>query len=328
MTTPVLVFDLGGTWFRVGLSHIDGSVTLLGRYPAISRATHPELPVAELQQRMVSFIVDECVRHASTDVGISIGAAVNGHTGLVLSSAPLWGPGTWELPLTQKLCEALPAVRYSVVNDVSAQALSLLDETASSDSMAAALTVSSGIAYRTIDLASGHIPLDPDHGVQGEIGHLPSAFPWRGTYLSAVCECGVQDHVSAFSSGRAIEQLLPRLAGPDWNIAAFGEACRSGDALALELLDAFTLPLSTVLLYQATLNPQVRHTVLLGGVVDELGEIYRDSVLKNLARLGLYEVTSRDSGYFDRRIKIGNGDGLEALKGAGLYARRNGRAIQ
>jgi len=267
-------------------------------------------------------------------VGVSLGAAMDGRIGRVLTSAPLWGPGRAEFSPADELARRLGGERCAVVNDVSALAYALLCAGSPvTGAMAAALTVSTGIAYRTIDLRSGHIPLDPDHGLQGEIGHLPAHFHHRGQAFDADCDCGAPNHVSSFSSGRGMERILrtlPDVPGlpqdrsglrPEDLVQLFGVAVEEHRPGATDLLDAFTRPLAHVLLCQATLNPDVGGTVLTGGVADGLGDAYRESLLRNLNDLELYEISQQDPSYFSRRIVRGIGDGLDALRGAGIYAR-------
>ncbi|CCH32529.1 ROK family protein [Actinosynnema sp. NPDC047251] len=326
---PVLAFDLGGSWWRVGLLTDACAVRLLCRVPAVNHRNTAK-PVPGLQADLVDFVVERTReqrrRHGFDAVGVSLGAALNGHTGEVLGSAPLWGGGTAPFNLAAALREALPDVRWTVLNDVSALAVELLAHSLPGR-RATAVTVSSGIACRTIDLRTGHIPLDPVHGVQGEIGHLPARFTALGREVRAHCECGAPDHLAAFSSGRGIEALLRELPearplrdrSPDDVVGAFTAAVRGGDPRARSLLDDFTRPLAEVLLHQAVLDPGVERTVLSGGVVDGLGDHYRDSLLRNLAALGLYGID--DPAYFARRITRASDDGLAALRGAGIRAR-------
>ncbi|MEV0279778.1 ROK family protein [Streptomyces sp. NPDC050610] len=330
----ILCLDLGGTWFRSGLLDENDELHPLSKTPALSVRTHDK-PPAELQAMLVDHIVATATRaraaHGRTALAISLGAAINGRTGLVIGSAPLWGPGRHPLALGRVLTERLPHSPIRVINDVSALAHTLRArrDHPPGTRKAAAVTVSSGIAYRTIDLASAHIPLDHRHGLQGEIGHLPMPVHWRGRPLRAVCDCGGADHVSAFSSGRGIAELLRtlpeaapfRTAGPRSALAAFTRSAARGDAPSGELLDLFTLPLARVLLHQATLDPEVSATYLFGGVVEGLGDAYLRSLLKNLDDLGLYEISAADEAYFARRVFLGAADGLAGLKGAGLHLR-------
>jgi len=342
--SPVIVFDLGGTRFRAGVLNEDDDVVQLRERPAIGLRTCAA-PVPALQRQLVDYVVETAAELASASgvrtAGVSIGAAVNHTTGRVIGSAPLWGSALCDFDLVSQLQRACPGIRWTVLNDVTALATSLVKQvgTTSSD-FAAAVTVSSGIAYRTIDLRTGAIPVDPGNGLQGEIGHLPAEAFWHGRRLDARCDCGAERHVAGFSSGPGIFRLIrddPELAdlaslwqgtsleeGPEAEmrlLEAFAERVRAADEIAESLLDTVTGPLAQVILYQATLNPQVTATVLDGGVVDGFGPAYLRSVLRNLQRFGLYAVSGQDPGYFSQRIRLGRGDGLSALRGAGLRAR-------
>ena len=323
----VLVFDIGGTWFRAGLVHADSRVELLDKQPAISIRNCDD-SVADLQRRLVSYIA-EVTQKASfpglSRVAVSIGAAVNMKTGHVVASAPLWGVARCDMDLAAILVGRFPEFTWSVVNDVTALAMRLITSGAPPDVRhAAALTVSSGIAYRTIDLRTGDIPVDADYGLQGEIGHLPVEVFWRGRRLDARCDCGALRHVSAISSGRAIESLLTRLPGltdlsaPPAQTEARIESVTGGGMLgltvavanawpvAIEFLEFVTQPLAYALLYQMTLNPEVRFTAISGGVAEGLGQPYLDALIRNLQQLGLYGIPEQDTGYFRRRIALGN----------------------
>ena len=340
--TPVAVFDLGGTRFRAGLLDEDDRVVDLADAPAIGlRLRDESVPV--LQQQLVSFLTDTAAAiaeaGATTLAGVSIGAAVNHTTGRVVASAPLWGPAVCDFDLVAALRHARPSIRWTVVNDVTALATALLKDLGEARGLAAAVTVSSGIAYRTIDLETGAVPVDPRHGLQGEIGHLPVESFWQGRRLVARCDCGADGHLASFSSGPGIVRLLtgdPELSrlssgwapttscGPRAEarlLAAFAQRVRAGDTTARKLLDLVTAPLANVLLYQATLDPRVNPTVITGGVAAGFGSNYLDSLLRNLAGLQLYGVAHIDADYFARRLRLGPDDGLCALRGAGIRAR-------
>ncbi|MGC0417100.1 ROK family protein [Embleya sp. AB8] len=334
---PVVVFDLGGTWWRVGVYTGAAEVRVLRRDAAISRRTRPG-PVPRLQRALVDFVVEHAMsaarRYEADTVGISLGAALNGRTGRVLASAPLWGPRIAPWDLRAELAERAPELRWFVLNDVSALAYAILlrEFPTARVRRAAALTVSTGIACRTIDLRDGHIPLDPEHGLQGEIGHLPAHCELDGRTIHAECDCGARDHVASFASGPGIESLLrtlPETRGLRTRAAAldtdprelFRTAVRRGSTSAQTLLDAITRPLAHVLLAQATLDPEVGTTFVSGGVAEAFGEQYRASLLRNLRALGLYGISTVDDTYFDRRLAIVAGDGLDALRGVGFHVR-------
>ncbi|CAM5605510.1 hypothetical protein STENM36S_01463 [Streptomyces tendae] len=85
---PHLVFDLGGTWFRRGVRRPDGVLEQVARQPAVNYLNHLRLSPPELRQGLVEYVLTETRRLAPPDSGrsprvsISMGAALNGHTGV------------------------------------------------------------------------------------------------------------------------------------------------------------------------------------------------------------------------------------------------------
>lgn len=328
----MLVFDLGGTWFRAGLLTGADEIVDLRRARAIT--AHGSAAHGDEVRRGILAWLTETYDHAGRTwsvpielCGVSLGAAMDGRTGQVVAGAPLFGAERTDWWPEAELSRMRPDACWRVVNDVSALAYGLLkNDDVDQTRTAAALTVSTGIAYRTIELPTGRIPYDRGHGLQGEIGHLPARMVWAGEPVTAVCDCGERDHVSAYASGRGVQAFLCTLRPSTWgacdhDIDSFAVAVRNGHAGAVAVLDAVTMPLAQVLLAQACLNPDVEHTVVTGGVVDGLGEYYMVSLVGNLDRLGLYGISDRDPDYFARRIVHDQTDGLGALLGAGVYAR-------
>jgi glucokinase len=312
----VIAFDLGGTWFRSAVVDSGGCVHDVRRTPSIGWRAHPGASALDLQRRLLRYVLDDVVARcaqrpgAAPTVGISIGAAVHGTSGLILASAPLWGPTAAPFDLLCELAAAAPEVSWSIVNDVSAAALAFAElpwVRMQGARKLAALTISTGVALRTVYVASGRIATDRDHGLQGEIGHLGADVLLAGELLSLRCDCGASNHLSAFLSGRGIPNVLAA-AGYAQDardpLCAFVAAVRAAEPVALALLDAITLPLARVLLDLAVLDPECELVVLYGGVASALGEPLRRSVVENLGRLGMYGVTDRDPGFFDRRIRL------------------------
>ncbi len=217
---PVIVFDLGGTWWRSAVLAADGTLTDRDRHAAVTRARTGSNP-ATLRDLMVEYLLDRArylvlQRPEVRVVGISIGAATNGHTGQILASAPLWGDCTDPYDLRAVLALAEPGLKWWVVNDVTSLALAITANRQINECdlrTITAVTVSSGIAARTVDVSSGEVLLDRQHGIQGEIGHLPSLAPAPAGIELPVCDCGAVGHVSAVAAGNAIDRYLSQLAG-------------------------------------------------------------------------------------------------------------------
>jgi len=326
--SPLLVFDLGGTSFRHAWMTPDDRIEDLRRSPAIGRQFEPDTPASELQERLVEFVAETVrARRDELDgwtlgptVGISLGAAMSARSGVVLGSAPLWGEDAPVFSLEQRLALHEPDLEFVVLNDVSAAATALAaDAVRAGVERVAAVTVSTGIALRTIDVCSGHIPTDAVHGLQGEVGHLPAGELAPGTpHLR--CDCGAMDHVSSFASGPGLARLA---AAHGLSVEQLTEGVREQEARALKVLDAATLPLARVLLDQAVLDPACELVALWGGVIDGLGAAYRESLLRNLSQLGMYGVTDTDPDFFRRRIGIVPAGRNLTLRGAGYAARRS-----
>lgn len=338
----VIVFDIGGTWFRSGVVRDDGCLVDVDRVPAISYVRYPDTPVHVLQDRLVNYLCTEVERLRATShhkvrmASISMGAALNARTGWIYNDGPLWGPGSLPLDLGGRLAAERPDIEWNVVNDVTAALLHHVARHAGEDiSRMTLVTVSTGIAARTFDWFTNSVPVDREYGMQGEIGHLPVRFLFRHSPVELRCDCGGLNHLNAFSSGRGIEQLIQTIAmrfphdfakshlaradnrvQPDFG--DFVEALKHDDALAVEILDAATQPLADVVRVTGIIDPHVERIVFTGGVVHTLGERYADSLHRCLDQDGIYQISDLDPGYFRRRLSFAEAGEHEGLRGAAL----------
>jgi glucokinase len=327
------VFDLGGTWFRSAV-WAEGGLRHGQKLPAISRERQPGASLEELQAGLVGYVV-RTAREASkragiSDVGISLGAAIDANTGLVVGSAPLWGPTErlgWDI--RSALREAAPEHSWTVLNDVSATAVGLASMPQHcAVRRLAVLTVSSGIALRTIEPGTGCITPSAHSGLQGEVGHLPASFTYGGRAVSRLCACGARDHLSAFSSGQGIAGILRELrdAGASWLAGTapattqFASAISAGDTQATELLGAITRPLAHTLLAALSIDGAIDRVVVTGGVVAGLGPAVLSSLLDNMAAIGLYGSDCRAASDFARLVHPETDGSTLALRGAALSA--------
>jgi glucokinase len=266
--------------------------------------------------------------------GVSFGAALDHRTGTVYASAPLWGAHAGTFNLLAALREARPGVRWHVVNDVTAALLHVASTPCAQGLRRVVLvTISTGIACRSIDQRTGEIPVD-GCGLQGEIGHLPATVTIGGVSVELRCDCGQPRHVAAFSSGPGIRRLgeaLRKRRGHDWESSALGlrlargeafesalaAAMDSGDGLAADLLDAATKPVADIVRTALCLDPEIDLVAFTGGVAVALGEHYRAALLAHLTREGLYLTSELDPGWVRDRVVMSEANGLI---GAGLAA--------
>lgn len=316
-----IVFDIGGTWFRSGLYTKTEGLKLLSKQPAYNYKNTPHKNVRELQNRLVEYLCKQVRslqtrQHPATSAAISMGAAVDGHTGEILNSGPLWGPDCEPFDLLTNLREKMPEIKWAIINDVSAALLRHVNNPEYAKLKRICLiTVSSGIACRTYDQQRNYIPLNKA-GIQGEIGHIPINFSIAGKSLNATCDCGGMNHLNAFSSGRGIESILHTL-NTGYTPEQFFKTVQKHNEDALEILDSLTYPLAQMIIYMLTIDSEIDKIVITGGVVHSIEEEYIRSLLKNLRKIGIYQMPNQ-SKFFETMIQIGENDDNSGLIGAAL----------
>lgn len=341
---PTIVFDIGGTWFRSALVDASGTLHGVQRTPAISFRSCPELTADALQARLVEYLTAEARRLAggsgrAARCVISLGAAMNGHTGLILNSGPLWGARQRPFDLLPALRRRDASCEWHVLNDVTAALLHHVHCLGPRvHGRTALVTISTGIAARVFDFPRRCVPLDPAHGVQGEIGHLPVSFQLGSRSLDLRCDCGGQNHLNAFASGRGIETVLRRLQAArdrDYESSALraltgdgaptvhhlAAAVEGHDGFARAVLAACLRPLADVLRVVLTHDPELDPIAFVGGVTRCFGDVLIDVLVSELERAGLYQVTDREAGFFRRRLCLGVLDDDAGLLGCWLHAR-------
>lgn len=343
------VFDIGGTYFRSAVYQAPDHLSDLQRCPAISRAREASLTATQLQEGLVQYLSTQASQYGVKEAAISLGAALNALTGQVYASAPLWGQEQGEYDLAAALAHAAPDVRWHIINDVSAVLIHYASQLAQHRRdlrKVMVITVSSGIACKTVDMRSGHMATDP-LGLQGEIGHLPCHVPslpmaYRGrlSLPDMRCDCGQTNHVAAFASGRGIERLMAvlRQQGSDlWPNsplmqaeataapqASFKAALDAGDECARCLLHLATHPIADLIRTALTLDPELDRVALVGGVSENLDVHYRAALHAHFQQAGLYLTSERLPAYVDDHIVIEPASVANGLIGAALYATHAG----
>lgn len=340
----VAVFDIGGTNFRSGLWSPHAGLREVRRRDAINYLNTPHINPAELQFALADYLLAETVRLTgltatpNLNASISMGAPVNARSEILMQSGPLWGPHAQDFDLLTTLRERLPQVSWTICNDVTASLLRYVgDPEMALSGRVLLITVSTGIAARLYDCARQAVPLDPVHGLQGEIGHLRVEAQLRGKSIPMICDCGGEGHLNAYSSGRGMASLLACLDRLPLDLSAsrlaaaladppaarrpqFVTAVREGDPAALELLDFITRPLANILSTLLTCDPLMETIVLTGGVVDALGNAYVDSLNRQFCAVGLFQISERDPDYLKRRLRLAPPDDDGGLVGAGRLA--------
>lgn len=350
----IAVFDIGGTWFRSGIWTSWGGLESVSRQPAASFKTYPDEDIESLQARLVAYLVTEAnrlsgtARHSVSMAAVSMGAAMDARNGTLLNNGPLWGSKSAPMDLAHRLNQVAPALTWTVLNDVSASLLCyarLLHR--GNHCRISLVTISTGIASRTFDYDTYSIPTGRSHGLQGEIGHIPVKFQLADHSVERYCDCGGKNHMNAFSSGRGIEAILAsQLSGNETldqlsaamhsdipsapnelgneRANAFTRLVHRGFEPARKVLDDLTSPIASAVTNLLTFDPLVERVILVGGVVDGLGDDYRRSILRNLELNGLYQVLSRDSDFYSRVVVMEPRIAYAGLIGAGIAAISDG----
>ena len=343
----VIAFDLGGTWFRSALLNREGRLTGAQRIPSINCRSMPGKWAGDIVDEIAAYVVRtaQSYWHSALLAGrrpaiaISMGAALNAHTGTILGSGPILGEDSTPFDLEQAIRRHLDGVSITIINDVTASLIahSRLHSLRHARRLAL-ITVSTGIAARILNCSVPHVPVDPALGTQGEIGHHPIAFSVDGHSLSLKCECGGADHVNAFASGQGIKRVLDRArvifpqefqtshlnngnAGSEVSLNVLAEGLASGDSLSRKLLNAITAPIAEAIKWHFMLDPEIDKLILTGGVCFLLREFYLSSVLENLMASRFYPVTSEAESFWAERVILGPISDDAGLIGAAYLAR-------
>ena len=281
----IIKMDVGGTWTRISNPHgVD-------KIPTPSVLHRQGIPHDQLVQELIRLLADHAPRNSTAYV--SLGAAYDQETGIAYGSAPLWGPGQWDVPIRHLLEGVRPDVRWSIVNDVSAGLAHLVSKYARfSDRYVTYLTISSGIALRTAHAPTRCIEVDAG-GLQGEVGHLPAASFASETVRSLKCDCGRRGHIAAISSGPAIPRVACAL-GLVKNVCPITELdvfCDNEEGRLL--LRTIVEPIAQIVRCVCTLQPHTDLIGIGGGVPAGIGEAYKQELMRQLSAESSYADSMR-----------------------------------
>jgi 3-dehydroquinate synthetase/predicted NBD/HSP70 family sugar kinase len=337
---PIIVFDLGGTTFRSGLATPTGGLVDIEKRQSIT--VTPTRSGEEAASEIFKYICGRTalLSSAETGVAVSLGAALNAHSGEVFGSGPILGTSKAIRDFKASLHRELPRRRLILVNDVTAAVVghSLLPEFARLRRVAL-ITVSSGVASRTLSLSAPSIPVDAHYGVQGEIGHQPIQFSIDGIPFTLSCACGGENHLSAFASGQGIERVVdwcqttlgPRF--PDSPLAATRrreelglsrliQGVAANDRLSYLVLQAITRPIADAVRWHILLDPEIDKIVLTGGVSSRLGPAYLEAILAHLNSRDFDPLKTQNTDFWRNRLVLGPTFDDAGLVGAAYIARQ------
>src|ERR1700733_10916850 len=124
----VITFDLGGTSFRSARLTREGRLADVQRIPSINSRSLPGASGARIVEEISAYIARalQAFSNPQTSAGqhpaiaVSMGAALNAHTGTILGSGPILGEDSTPFDLERALKLHLPDVNIAIVNDVPA----------------------------------------------------------------------------------------------------------------------------------------------------------------------------------------------------------------
>src|SRR5690348_6221113 len=107
----VITFDIGGTSFRSALLTREGRLTSIQRIPSINCRSLPGSSAADIVDEIADYIArtaqslwrSPALVGQQPAIAISMGAAMNAHTGMILGSGPILGPDSSSFDLQSAL---------------------------------------------------------------------------------------------------------------------------------------------------------------------------------------------------------------------------------
>lgn len=337
---PVMAFDIGGTWTRSGVYHVNGLVTNELRTRTVSHTTS-HLSQTAIQDNLINQISEIIeARHSELEtpfenVAISFGGALNAHNGEVYNAGPIWGKNCGsKLELQKILSSRLPHFKWKIVNDISAHLMWYVRNYSRINyGKTLLITISSGIGCRIYDHTTKSIPVDAALGIQGEIGHVPISFILNGAPYHSLCDCGGRDHLNAFCSGNALERNWKDYLNsiPSSNLSKspndlepaavmLKKLLQNSSTEGQTILSCLTTPVAQALQNILTMDPAINEVVFTGGLFHTLSPFYMDSMYAQFEQMGHYIVDDFDSARLRSLFIASPEDSLAGIKGAAEFS--------
>ena len=333
----IIVFDIGGTSMRAGVFNRQREIENRLRVdsPNFLDNDNDIKQMQDLLIKQMKSMIDD-LRSTPQGAGIStIAIAFPGpvnNAGIITGAATLWGnkgEGI-KFDIEKAIKNSIPGISdVFVLNDNSASVLRYASQRNYNN--ISAVTIGSGTSQKTYMRNNGGLVMD-SAGLTGEIGHLRVDF----SDDALLCDCGGKGHLGAIISGRGTLRTAQKLAAGDLALdykrsILFGEsmedpkritnesfvkAAKANDVFALEVLDRVTSYLADVLA-NMVVTSSLDKIILVGGYVHAFGDIYINSLKRNLLKHDFY---GRDEGFIEALLELGESDALDNLLGIGYYA--------
>ena len=330
-----ILFDLGGTYLRCAVEFECASVS------ADSLTHRQKLKIPNFLTSASHDAVWEGLLGLVANYTASVSGVVGPQDPIILGFPGPIGPGSKILaaPTVAGKTATIPdfggMIRertgrpVHLLNDISAAAWRA--STLTSANRFIIVTISSGIGSKVFDRTSSSGVLD-DLPFAGELGHIvvdPSP-------TAPICDCGVQGHLGAISSGRGIERAGRQKAQQDaasfsasLAFTRFGAtagtlnneehlvpAAVAGDHWALGVIAGCTEPLG-LCLATVVAAMGLEQIAVIGGFAQSLGRVYRQVLEASLRR---HELFPGFPNFGDGFIQLHPPKDEVCLMGAATYA--------
>ena len=261
--------DLGGSSLRCAVGDAVGQLSVREAFRLTYFGTRGDAlgRWRELAHCLGNFGMRELRTDAHAPIFLAFpGALKNG----IPSMAPTV-TGSAVAPDVAAIISAVTSRPCIMINDVSAAAWFFAGKWSATERFGV-VTVSSGIGFKIFDRSSSLGVRDD----AGEIGHLVV----DEAADAPICDCGGRGHLSAFSSGRAVERRARAWASGEAKLTNESDvvpAIQAGDSWALALLRDSAMPLARVLTTVIVANGLER-VAIMGGFAQALGPAYLEAI--------------------------------------------------
>lgn len=327
----ILVFDIGGTYFRYAVVENE-RILESGKFSSPGFMSRTGKTGDELAEELLISILDivKNMKSRFTDIysmAVAMPGIVTGE-GIVVSAPPLWGTRVSNIPL-REILYSRTGMRVHVFNDLCGTAFYYagLPEFAGGAEYLTLITLSTGIGSKTVDMKTNKLIMDSS-GRAGEIGHIVV----DDSAHALPCDCGGRGHLSSYLSGRGIVRLIRRMAGSQgiggssgWIdlssddehiVKMFSNALNAGDSFAMDVLDSGVGKLVKIIRCMTTAYGVDRY-IIVGGLASALGKHLICSIQKHLIGEGIFGWEGKD---LDGLVKLGYDDDTASLLGSAQIA--------
>lgn len=330
----ILVFDIGGTYFRYAVVENE-RILESGKFSSPGFMSRTGKTGDELAEELLISILDivKNMKSRFTDINsmaVAVPGIVTGE-GIVVSAPPLWGTRVSNIPL-REILYSRTGMRVHVFNDLCGTAFYYagLPEFAGDAEYLTLITLSTGVGSKTVDMKTKNLIMDSS-GRAGEIGHIVV----DDSVHALLCDCGGKGHLSSYLSGRGIVRLVRHIMGSRQDVAwfdpaqdndeavgkAFTAAVNSGDPSALKIMDIGVGQLVKVIRCMTAACGTDRY-VIVGGLAASLGPHLIASIKRHLMQDGIFGWGNKE---LSELVKVGHNDDTASLLGAAQFSQLAGR---